>query len=116
MISESVKKIIEGYMNNSELADMEIAEIVSMSPVKIKVADIAEPLDGSFIIVPERLIKDTYYIFLDDSEIQTKITLVDHILKVGDKVVLMKAKGGQKYFVLDKVVEYDTTRRINNSI
>lgn len=132
MISESLKKIIEGYMNNSELADIETAEVLSINPIKVKLGDLAEPLESEFLIVPERLIKETYEIEVPQLTVKHTcsscnkeshniqgmgvIKVKNVTLKVGDRVTLLKAKGGQKYFILDKVVEYDTTRRINHSI
>lgn len=120
MISEAIKEIVAGYMNNAELADMETAEVVAINPLKIKLSDLADPIENKFLIVPERLIKDTYEIevpqltfnhtcsncskeFHDIKAVGT-IKIKNVILEVGDKVTVLKAKGGQKYFVLDKVV------------
>ena len=104
MITESVKKIIDGYIGNIDLSNIEVAEVLSVNPICIKLDDITEPLDSSFVVVPERLIKNTYKVLIDDSLNEYKLTFVGNELKKGDKVSVIKAKGGQKYYILDKVV------------
>lgn len=120
MISEPLKKIISGNMDNAQLSDIETAEVVGVNPIKVKLNDLADPIAGEFLIVPDRLIKDTYEVEVQQLTFNHTcsscskeshsvkaagtIKVNNVILKVGDKVTLLKAKGGQKYFVLDKVV------------
>lgn len=83
MMIDHIKEIVKNYLNNKEMADLEIGVIVSKSPLKIKIPNLIEPIDTAFIIVPIRL---------------------NNSFEINDKVAMLKAMGGQKYYLLDKVV------------
>jgi len=83
MIVDHIKEIVNNFLSNKELADLEEGVIVSTSPLKIKIPTLIEPIGTAFIIVPLRL---------------------NNSFEVNDKVAMLKAMGGQKYYILDKVV------------
>lgn len=122
MISEAIKSIVEGYINNKSLSDVEIGEVVTINPLSIKVADFPEPISQEFLVVPERLVRDTYNIQMLNFEISfshtcnncnaqvhtvagngtATIKIDDITLVQGDKVILSKAQGGQLYVIMDR--------------
>lgn len=83
MMVDYIKEIVKNYLNNKELADLEIGVIVSENPLKIKIPNLIEPIGTAFIIIPVRL---------------------NNSFEIDDKVAMLKAMGGQKYYILDKVV------------
>lgn len=120
MISEPIKQIIQGYLSNLDPTDIEVGEVVSVAPLMIKIPDFPEYLSSGFLIVPKRLVDDTYEIeisglslthsLVDEGSVghssiaTATIKLKGTALEVGDKVSMCKAQGGQKYLLVDKVV------------
>jgi len=83
MMINYIKEIVSNFLNNKELSDLEMGLIVSVNPIKIKIPNLIEPIGSSFLIIPIRL---------------------NGSFLVNDKVAMLKAMGGQKYYILDKVV------------
>jgi len=83
MMTDYIKQIVGNYLNNKELADLEIGVVTSKSPLLIKIPNLIEPIGNSFLIVPVRL---------------------NGSFELKDKVAMLKSMGGQKYYILDKVV------------
>lgn len=141
MISDHIKQIIGGYIDHAELSNFELATVISINPVTIKLTDVPKPIGGEYLIVPQRLVDRTYkgkikvkgsipvklhnFVTINGGVRSTpveaegnieymnilnvsmdidELSMNDYILKPGDKVVVIKATGGQKYFVIDKVV------------
>lgn len=84
MITDTIKNIIENYLNYANLSDVVFGKVVSSSPMKVRL-DVSSGL-----------------------EIESPFLVVTHRMKeqppsIGDKVVLIKALGGQSYVLLDKI-------------
>lgn len=78
-------------------------QVTSTSPLKIFV-DQKMTLDSAQLIVPEHMTDHEVDIELKSSG--TKQTYVFYsALKLDDKVLLIREQGGQKYIVVDRVVE-----------
>lgn len=89
-------------------------EVITIDPFSVKV-DQRFTLPADFLIMPERLIRyevdlSHTHQYTDDgsarttSEALTTKLIVRPGLKTGDKVLLLRVQGGQKYVILDKVV------------
>lgn len=102
MISGQIKEIIKGYINNAKLSDLVLGVVTVATPLKIKIENGLE-ISEKFLIVPEGLSRETYKIEVLGEE--KTVVFKDVMLKVGDKVAMIKAVGGQKYYVLDRVIE-----------
>ena len=84
MIANTIKEIVSNYINYVNLSDVVFGTVVASNPIKVKLdtssnLQIGEP----FIIVTDKFKKEP--------------------LEVGAKIVLIKAKGGQKFVILDKL-------------
>lgn len=79
-------------------------EVVSESPLKIRVSQM-QTLDSDFFVLTEAVKKHTAEVTVDwqtdsGARISGDKKLTVHGLKKGDKVVLLRAAGGQKFYVL----------------
>lgn len=84
MIANTIKEIVSNYINYANLSDVVFGTVVVSNPIKVKLdtssnLQIGEP----FIIVTDKFKKEP--------------------LEAGAKIVLIKAKGGQKFVILDKL-------------
>lgn len=96
-----IKEIVKGYINNIDLADLELGIVTATNPLKIKISN-GLTLSKNLIMVPERLLKEEYRVrFL--GEYRT-IVFDDMKLKAEDKVIMIKDVGGEKYLVIDRVM------------
>lgn len=95
-----VKKAAVDAVNASQPADFYFGKVTSVKPLKILVEQ--KMTLGSAQLVLTRNVTD----------FKTKVTIdekkemtVHNALRIGDEVILLKKKGGQKYLVLDRVVK-----------
>lgn len=85
MMVDAIKQVVINYLNYAKLADVLFGNVINMNPVTIKLDNnssnfnISEP----FLVITDRFKKEP--------------------LSVGDKVVLVRAHGGQMFVILDKV-------------
>lgn len=101
MISGPIKDLIKAYIDNAKLSDLFFGNIVNENPLTVKIDNGLE-VTQKFLEIPESLVKDTYEV---EYQGQLRILKFNDIkLKKGDKVALLRAMGGQKYYILDKVV------------
>ncbi len=123
-----IKKISLETFINSKPADILYGSILSVKPLKIFI-DQKMILTEGFITVPKHLTDYEVEISFNDPDIKQKYTTWDigetiesspskisfkdkvkhkitvyNSLKVGEKVILLRQQGGQKYLVVDKVV------------
>lgn len=70
--------------------------VIKISPLEVNV-DQRFTLDADFLIVPESLTRYTLTIGSNEYVIRPG-------LQVGDRVILLRVQGGQKYLILDKAV------------
>lgn len=74
--------------------------VTSVNPLAIKISDYLV-LQKNALILPEHLTKRTFNLVIEG---YTRSATEDNSLKEGDKVVLIRQKGGQKYLIFDRVV------------
>lgn len=84
MMVDAIKQVVINYLNYAKLADVLFGNVINMNPVTVKLDTssnlyISEP----FLVITDRFKKEP--------------------LSVGDKVVLVRAHGGQRFVILDKV-------------
>ena len=124
-----IKKSAIEAVNNSKPADIFYGTVQSISPLTIFI-DQKLILSEKFLIIPESLTDYETEISFDDPSVKqvfttwnmeetsestpSKISFKEKIkhkitvynsLKTGEKVILLRQQGGQKYMVLDRVVE-----------
>ena len=97
----------------SKPVTVEVGKVVSANPVKVQVGQ-QITLSSMQLIIPESLTKHKVSITYDldcSEELEhehaikgTTTVTIDNSLKTGDKVILVRQNGGQKYVVLDRAV------------
>lgn len=95
-----IKKAALDAINASQPSDFCFGKVISVSPLKISVEQ--KMTLGASQLVLTRNVTDFKTMVTTNSE--TKELTIHNALEVGEKVALMKQKGGQKYLVLDRVV------------
>ncbi|MBV7321634.1 DUF2577 family protein [Bacillus halotolerans] len=86
-LSEAIKHLAVGAVDSESPVDILPAEVVSVSPVEIKLNENEKLIIPSdLIIIPKRL-----------------RTGEDEELKMGENVMVVSLKGGQLFFILDKI-------------
>ena len=88
----------------SQPCDFLFGKVTSVSPLKVAVEQ--KMTLGSAQLVLTRNVSDhTVPVTMNlGGEMETKTITIHNGLKTGDEVILLKKKGGQKYLILDKVV------------
>lgn len=80
----ALKQINQGVKDNSQDVTFYYGQVIEIHPLQIQV--------------------DQRFILDEDFLVLTSTVAVKNSLNNGDKVVLLRAQGGQQYIVLDKVV------------
>ena len=98
----AIKKAAKDAVESSQPTDFCFGKVTSTAPLNIKV-------DEKLILTPAQLV-----LTRNVTDFKTKMTIdvdqgkkeitIHNSLSVGDKVVLLQKKGGQKYLVIDRVV------------
>lgn len=96
---EVVKRAAMESMENAQLCDLRYGEVVSISPLKVKVTN-QFTIPSSLLVIPEHLTNHTVSVSID---FETKQMTINNALKLGDKVALLRRQGGQSYFILDRI-------------
>lgn len=100
-MSNVIKEIIGGYVNNIDICNLELGIVESNEPISIKIAN-GMVLPSSLLILPENLVREKYTVsFLGE---ERSLYFRDKKLKAGEQVVMIKGVGGEKYLVIDRVV------------
>lgn len=95
-----VKKAAIEAVNTSQPCDFCFGKVTSVNPLNILVEQ--KMTLGNAQLILTRNVTD-FKIEITTSE--TKEITIHNALQIGDKVILLKKKGGQKYLVLDRVVK-----------
>ena len=117
----AVKQAALDAIENAQMCDLRYGEVVSTSPLKVKVTN-QFTLPSSLLIVPEHLTnhtvsvslnwttestsggsEDTLFASHDHKLSGTKTMTIYNALQTGDKVALLRKQGGQSYFILDRI-------------
>ncbi len=107
-----IKQICFDILAETDFTDMALGEVISESPIKIKISDKIIISDKQFILA-NKLSDFTMEVnqnpkfpdepLNEEDFLNRKKIIVYNHLKKGDNVILIKAQGGQIYFVMDKV-------------
>ena len=100
MISLIKQAAIEAVEQNSPTS-ITYGEVTSVNPLEINI-DQKFSISKEFIFLTSNVIDKETEITIDDG-IKNKAVIFDG-LKEGDEVLLLRAQGGQKYIILDRLV------------
>ena len=100
-LSDAIKELALGAVNAESPVDVMPAEIVSASPLSIKIRDNDKlVIPSDLLVVAEHLREHTREIELDGEK---KIIRLYNQLNTGDHVMIAAMPGGQSFFVIDKI-------------
>ena len=100
---EIVKQAALDAIDNKQICDLRYGEVVSISPLKIKLTP-QLTLPESVLIVPQHLTGHSIDCTMEvDSTASVGTITLNNGLKLGDKVALVRKQGGQSYFILDRI-------------
>lgn len=83
---KKIKKIAIEAVENSKPTSIFFGKVINTEPLEIK-------LDNKIILSKPHLVL-------------TRNVIIDHDLILGDEVMLIRVQGGQKFAVIDKVVDF----------
>ena len=95
-----VKRAALEAVNASQPSDFCFGKVTSTKPLKISVEQ--KMTLGAAQLILTRNVTDFKMNITDGSK---KEITIHNALQIGDEVILLKKKGGQKYLVLDRVVK-----------
>ncbi|MFV0552278.1 MAG: DUF2577 family protein [Anaerorhabdus sp.] len=101
-LGETIRNIVKNYVDDSNPADYIYATIVSIgsSNCSIKLEKTGITIPSSMVDIPEGLSKKKIKIKIEGITYDAE---VDAQLKAGDRVMVVKKLGGQKYAIIGKV-------------
>ena len=105
---EIVKQAALNVIENKQMCDLRYGEVVSVSPLKIRLTP-QLTIPDSLLIVPQHLTdySTDYSVQVNtdgtNSTVSGGTLLINNGLKIGDKVALIRKQGGQSYFVLGRI-------------
>jgi preprotein translocase subunit YajC len=111
-LNEAIKEVVKGTVSQSEPSTFLFGTVKSASPLSISVNDDKKlDLTKEFLVLTNNVMDYEVEIEVDwktDDDLHTikgkkKIKMLN-ALKTGEKVILIKQQGGQKYLVLDKIL------------
>ena len=94
-----VKQAAMDAVENGQPCDWRTGVVTSVSPLKVQITP-QFILPQSVLVVPKHLTKEEISITFGD---ETKKITIHKALSKGDKVVLLRQKGGQSYLILDRI-------------
>lgn len=97
----AIKKASLDAIEASKPSDFCFGEVTSVSPLKITVEQ-RMTLSAAQLVLTRNVTDFDVKFTIGD---ETKEMTIHNSLKIGENLVLMKQKGGQKYLVLDRVVK-----------
>ncbi|WP_300855434.1 DUF2577 domain-containing protein [uncultured Clostridium sp.] len=113
---EIIKKVVQQGIEGSSLTSLMEGEVVSSSPLKVKIKKNSKLIIPSeLLVVPENLKDRTIKVSLSSPYVSTSSEnfnnfnannasmTINNSLKTGDKVMLISFEGGQKYYILDRI-------------
>lgn len=107
-IYEAIKVLVNQVLSSTEFADIELGEIVSIKPLKIKLSDRLILNQNQLMLTDAVTLKTINLTHKHEESERAELTspiIVRDGLKKGEKVLLLKAKQGQTYVVISRVVK-----------
>ena len=96
---KAVKQAAIDAVENGQPCDWRTGIVTSVNPLKIQVTP-QFILPQSVLVVPKHLTKEEITLTFGD---ETKTITIHKDLANGDKVALLRQKGGQSYLILDRI-------------
>ena len=105
---EAVKLLAYDVLQQENIADICYGTVTAIEPLKIMLEQKLE-LTEEFLVLSQNVVKhyESFYMRKKNSngEWEHYEIIIEKELKKGERVILMKMTGGQRYVVLDRVGE-----------
>ena len=95
-----IKEIALNAVNNECPSDFLYGTVLSINPLRIQINS-KLTLESSFLIVPQHL--TDYEVEMTPRNGERRTYTVHNSLRINDKVILGKFKGGQDYIIIDRM-------------
>lgn len=97
-----LKTVIANYVNSTQPTGFYFATMVTPTQIQLDASE--GPLPENVCIIPEFLRSFTVQVHGDfHGESHSGELTIDNSLKAGDKVIVLRKSGGQKYLVLGRL-------------
>lgn len=100
-LTQEIQLIVQNVVKGMKLADVSYGKVTKESPLEIELEQTMLPLRGGNLVLTDSVKKRIENV---DNREDGSIVEVQHDLKVGDRVVMLRAAGGQTYVVLSKAI------------
>ena len=97
--TDGIKKLAMSAVENSQPSDICFGTVQSISPFMVSVEDLKLPIGASLLVLPDYL-RDWTIPVTEDG--RSGIGVLSWGLKPGERVILLKKAGGQKYVILGR--------------
>lgn len=116
---EAVKLLAYDVLQQENIADICYGTVTAIEPLKIMLEQKLE-LTEEFLVLSQNVVKhyESFYMRKKNSngEWEHYEIIIEKELKKGERVILMKMTGGQRYVVLDRVGEEMTENEIDTTV
>lgn len=116
---EAVKLLAYDVLQQENIADICYGTVTAIEPLKIMLEQKLE-LTEEFLVLSQNVVKhyESFYMRKKNSngEWEHYEIIIEKELKKGERVILMKMTGGQRYVVLDRVGEEMTESEIDTTV
>lgn len=94
-----IKRAALDAIDNAQMCDLRYGTVVSINPLKVQITNLFTIPEG-LLVIPEHLTDHKVEVIIDGD---TQTMTIKGLLKIGDKVALLRKQGGQSYFILDRI-------------
>lgn len=98
---EVLQQIFQNGTEQLKLCDLEFGTVTSMSPFKVQIESTMQPIPEAALVRTFGVMPRSYTGTTSDGASFTCV--INPGLSVGDKVVMLRCAGGQRFIVLSKV-------------
>ena len=116
---EAVKLLAYDVLQQENIADICYGTVTAIEPLKIMLEQKLE-LTEEFLVLSQNVVKhyESFYMRKKNSngEWEHYEIIIEKELKKGERVILMKMTGGQRYVVLERVGEEMTENEIDTTV
>lgn len=102
-LAEAIKELSKQQSEGTYPTAIMFGTITGVKPVVLKIDN--QIYGSGFVVVPERLTNYKVSVDVDDSTVKLdgSTMTIHNALKVGDKVIVARQNGGQKFVILDRI-------------
>lgn len=97
--TDGIKKLALSALENSQPSDLCFGTVTGVAPLAVQVEELKITLGAALVVVPDYLKDWTIPVTVDG---KSGLGVLAWALKPGERVILIKKAGGQKYVILGR--------------